>query len=155
VGASVSCQSLTTGDQWCPVMTTADHRCQGWDGPTGGADLEHADRALAAIVPTVPIDDQGCPRVPTTRRALLEEFAGGCGLNSRVGWRRSGQPRAMWFVTGPRRQALPGVGRRQGLMDVDVSFNGTLSARSCFRRRPGACSRSVTSHEHRRALSAA
>ena len=35
--------------------------------------------------PPVPIDDQGCPRVPTTRRALLEEFAGGCGLDSRGG----------------------------------------------------------------------
>ena len=33
--------------------------------------------------PPVPIDDQGRPRVPTTRRALLEEFAGGCGLDFR------------------------------------------------------------------------
>jgi hypothetical protein len=52
VGASVSCPSLTRGDQWCPLMTTADHRCQGVGWSTGGADLEHADRALAAIMPT-------------------------------------------------------------------------------------------------------
>jgi hypothetical protein len=52
VGASVSCQGLTRGDRWCPMMTTADHRCQEWAGPTGGADVEHADRALAAVVPT-------------------------------------------------------------------------------------------------------
>jgi hypothetical protein len=42
VGASVSCPSLTRGDQWCPLMTTADHRCgldsRGWLAAIGPAE---------------------------------------------------------------------------------------------------------------------